>query len=77
MELIGKSIGEKAGILWYIFEENSELSISQLKSLTHLPSSEIYMAIGWLSREGKIYSNVVKGVTYYSNRQCEAEFIFG
>lgn len=53
-DLIGE-IGEAAGDLWRTLEENrGPLTVSQLKSRTELPDWQVYAAVGWLAREGKV-----------------------
>lgn len=47
------SIGENAGIVWHILD-NNEMSWKELLERTGLFPLELAGAIGWLAREGKI-----------------------
>lgn len=48
-------IGENAGKVWKALEKHPELTIDELKKKTKLSSNELHLALGWLSREDKIY----------------------
>lgn len=47
-------IGTSAGSVWTALNEADALSVKQLKKITKLKEKEIYAALGWLAREGKI-----------------------
>lgn len=47
-------IGTSAGSVWTALNEADALGIKQLKKITKLKDKEIYAALGWLAREGKI-----------------------
>ena len=51
-------IGTAAGSVWTALNEADALGVKQLKKVTKLKDKEIYAAIGWLAREGKININV-------------------
>ena len=53
MEMI--PIGKNAGMLWSLLESGSEFSVSQLISKLDMTRDDLFSAIGWLAREGKIY----------------------
>ncbi|MDD4148837.1 MAG: winged helix-turn-helix domain-containing protein [Bacteroidales bacterium] len=53
--MIKTTIGENAGKIWSIIDENGEMLFTELMNLTKLNEKELLMAIGWLSREGKIF----------------------
>ncbi len=71
------SIGENAGKLWCVLERNTELTVSQMKDLSELDSADLYAAIGWLAREGKIFCREQNGDLYFSNRYIQGSFVFG
>lgn len=50
-------IGMYAGQVWTALNEADALGVKQLRTITKLKDKEVYAAIGWLAREGKI--NVV------------------
>lgn len=47
-------IGEWAGKTWTALNEQGTLSMKGLKKATKLKEKELYAAIGWLAREGKL-----------------------
>ena len=47
-------IGTSAGSVWTALNEADALGVKQLKKITKLKEKEIYAALGWLAREGKI-----------------------
>ena len=49
-----KTIGENAGIIWNLLNNNEKWNIYQLTDKSGLTESEVYAAIGWLARENKI-----------------------
>ena len=46
-------IGENAGLVWGALQ-NGALSLKALKKATKLKNDELALALGWLSREGKL-----------------------
>jgi len=46
-------IGTLAGKIWAVLSEQP-MTVKELKTITKLKEAEIYAAIGWLSREGKM-----------------------
>ena len=47
-------IGTNAGTVWEALNGAEALAVKQLKKNTKLKDKEVYAAIGWLAREGKI-----------------------
>lgn len=48
------TIGYNAGLLWNALNEAEALGLKQIKKITKLKDKELYAALGWLAREGKI-----------------------
>lgn len=48
-----QEIGNNAGIVWNALNEKP-MTVKQLNTATKLKDAEIYLALGWLSREGKL-----------------------
>lgn len=48
------TIGYNAGLIWNALNEADALGVKQLKKVTKLKDKEMYLALGWLAREGKI-----------------------
>ena len=46
-------IGENAGAIWGALQ-NGALGLKALKKATKLKNEELYLALGWLAREGKV-----------------------
>ncbi len=51
-------IGTWAGEVWNALNEGGELSLKALKKATKLKDKEVYAALGWLAREGKVNISV-------------------
>lgn len=47
-------IGQNAGALWKILHAKGEQNLSALRKQAKLDDKQIYLALGWLAREGKI-----------------------
>lgn len=48
------TIGTNAGSVWNALNEADALGLKQIKKITKLKDKELYAALGWLAREGKI-----------------------
>lgn len=48
------TIGTWAGLVWNALSEADVLGNKQIKKKTKLKDKELYAALGWLAREGKI-----------------------
>ena len=47
-------IGTNAGALWQALTTAETLGVKQIKKMTKLKDKEVFAAIGWLAREGKV-----------------------
>ena len=56
-----ETMGLWAGAVWTALDEQGKLGVKGLKKATKLKETEIYAALGWLAREGKV--NVVDSET--------------
>ena len=65
-------IGTWAGQVWNALNESGKLTVKGLKKATKLKEKEIYAALGWLAREGKVSISEteadVEVVLLYSSR---------
>lgn len=52
-----ETIGANAGTVWVALNAADVLGIKQLKKITKLKDKEVYAALGWLAREGKVNIN--------------------
>ena len=53
-----ETIGTWAGLIWNALNEVESLGFKQEKKATKLKEKELYAAMGWLAREGKL--NIVE-----------------
>ncbi|MBQ2291923.1 MAG: winged helix-turn-helix domain-containing protein [Paludibacteraceae bacterium] len=51
--MIISKIGENAGLIWNALQGGA-LTLKALKKATKLKNDELYLALGWLAREGKV-----------------------
>ncbi len=51
-------IGLNAGLVWKALD-GGELNVKDVKKVTKLTDKDLYLAFGWLAREGKITFNGV------------------
>jgi Winged helix-turn-helix domain (DUF2582) len=62
-------IGDTAGKVWRLLNENGEASLSQLKSGVNVDPNLILQAIGWLAREDKLHIQKKGRYITYSLKQ--------
>jgi hypothetical protein len=53
-------IGENAGLVWSELV-HGELHVKAIKKATKLKDQDLFLALGWLAREGKISFNEIEG----------------
>lgn len=49
-----ETIGTAAGAVWQALSTADALGIKQIKKITKLKKEDIFAALGWLAREGKV-----------------------
>lgn len=49
-----ETIGAWAGLVWNALNESDVLGLKQLEKISKLKDKEVFAAIGWLAREGKV-----------------------
>ena len=63
-------IGKNAGILWTLLQGKDNEEVTKLKKESKLSDAELWAAIGWLSREGKLNCSTEKkgrkSLTFFS-----------
>ncbi|MEW6042589.1 MAG: winged helix-turn-helix domain-containing protein [Elusimicrobiota bacterium] len=47
-------IGENAGKIWQALNTKGQSNLTGIKKATRLNDQNLYLALGWLAREGKI-----------------------
>lgn len=55
-----EKIGHNAGIVWKCLESEGKKNLKDLKKACKLTEKDMYAALGWLAREGKIAFNQLK-----------------
>jgi Mn-dependent DtxR family transcriptional regulator len=51
---IESEIGEKAGEIWHLLNDEGPLTLAQIKKKLGKSSELVSFALGWLAREGKV-----------------------
>ena len=49
-----EKVGNNAGTIWSNLKESGEVSLKDVKKAVKLTDKDLYAALGWLAREGKI-----------------------
>jgi len=49
-----EAIGTNAGLVWQALTTADAMTVKQLKKATKLKDKEVFAALGWLAREGKV-----------------------
>lgn len=64
------TIGETAGEIWRILNNEGSLSISAIVRRVKQPQSVAYMGIGWLAREDKlVFTETKQGISVSINKK--------
>jgi|WetSurMetagenome_2_1015567.scaffolds.fasta_scaffold96496_3 hypothetical protein len=53
--MIKQTIGENAGKIWTVLNDNREMNLKELKKATLLNEKDLHLALGWLSKENKVF----------------------
>ena len=54
--MITEQAGEFAGRIWTALNETEGLTLKEIKTKAKLKEKELYLGLGWLLREEKIFS---------------------
>ena len=57
-EIMKELAGEFAGRIWNALNETEGLTLKEIKKATKLKDKELYLGLGWLLREDKIFNCV-------------------
>ena len=52
-------IGKDAGKVWRVLDTWGEVDVSSISRLARLEENDVFSAIGWLAREGKIEGRII------------------
>ncbi|HBG56806.1 winged helix-turn-helix domain-containing protein [Proteiniphilum sp. UBA1028] len=61
-----EKIGINAGKVWTVLDEEGRQKVKDVKKTTKLTDKDLYAAIGWLGREGKITLEEIEKELYIS-----------
>ncbi len=61
-----EKIGINAGKVWTVLDEMGRQNVKDVKKATNLTNKDLYAAIGWLAREGKVAMEEVDKELYIS-----------
>jgi len=61
-----EKIGINAGKVWTVLDEMGRQNVKDVKKTTNLTNKDLYAAIGWLAREGKVAMEEVDKELYIS-----------
>lgn len=62
-----EQFGNDAGLVWHALHEGGKLSIKELKKVTKIKAEkELYAALGWLAKEGKLAFDETNGEIFVS-----------
>jgi len=53
--MIKSQIGINAGKVWQFLDEKKESSLKEIKSELSLKNEDLWLALGWLARENKVF----------------------
>ncbi|EJX02098.1 hypothetical protein EVA_09795 [gut metagenome] len=60
-------IGTNAGLVWNALNDGGKMTLKALKKATKIKTEkDMYAALGWLAKEGKLSFEEVKGEKYVS-----------
>jgi hypothetical protein len=65
--MLKQSIGENAGHIWQLLNENGEMQLTKLLKISEINETEFNRSLGWLARENK--------VGFYSDGEIETVFL--
>ncbi|WP_165020537.1 MULTISPECIES: winged helix-turn-helix domain-containing protein [unclassified Dysgonomonas] len=55
-----EKIGTNAGVIWTHLDAGGKKTLKDIKKASKLTEKDMYAALGWLAREGKIAFNELK-----------------
>jgi hypothetical protein len=62
-----EQIGTNAGLVWKALSEGGKLNIKEVKKIAKIKTEkDVYAALGWLAKEGKLAFDEAEGETYVS-----------
>lgn len=59
-----EQIGINAGKVWTILDVKGRLNVKEIKKTAKLTDKDLYAALGWLAREGKVALDIEDKETF-------------
>jgi hypothetical protein len=62
-----EQIGTNAGLVWNVLNEGGKQNVKEVKKVTKIKAEkDVYAALGWLAKEGKLAFDEVEGDIFVS-----------
>ncbi|MDR1344423.1 MAG: winged helix-turn-helix domain-containing protein [Tannerellaceae bacterium] len=62
-----EQIGTNAGLVWKVLNEGGKLSVKEVKKIAKIKTEkDVFAALGWLAKEGKLTFEEQEGETFVS-----------
>ncbi|MDD2246489.1 MAG: winged helix-turn-helix domain-containing protein [Proteiniphilum sp.] len=61
-----EKIGANAGKVWSVLDVNGRQNVKEIKKASKLTDKDLYAALGWLAREGKVVFETVEKELFIS-----------
>ena len=62
-----EQIGTNAGLIWKALSEGNKLNVKEVKKVTKIKTEkEVFAALGWLAKEGKLAFDEAEGEIFVS-----------
>lgn len=75
--MIKNDVGMSAGDIYLLLSEKGRLSLRGIGELTHKREPQIFLSIGWLLRENKLYALEQNGEWYFEINTIRSEMYYG
>jgi hypothetical protein len=57
-----EQIGTNAGLVWKVLNEGGKMSVKEIKKVAKIKAEkDVFAALGWLAKEGKLAFDEVEG----------------
>lgn len=70
------NISHNAEIVWNTLFKNGKITIPKVCQLTNIGEHHVYLALGWLCKEGKITLSTSSDCTYAEISQLNTEYFY-
>lgn len=74
--MIKNDIGTNAGDVYSLLSQRGRLSIRRIGELTKKREAQIFLSLGWLLRENKIYASEQNGEWFFELNPAINEFYY-